>query len=141
MNSNQNVAVAALMGNLDYNVVKRMAIFIINCTTDSTIISNLLNGLIVDAKIKDEKRLIELLSNCVNENITKIISLDVNVEYQNVSVTFVYKRFAKTANEIQSYNTKRVQDDTYNYEVEIQDTWQISISDFNFEDSIEFETI
>lgn len=141
MSSAQVVATAALAGNLNEDVMKRMIMFIVDKTTDNNIIASLLNGITVDVKIKDEKKLTELLSNHTGETITKIKSLKVNIEYQDVTIDFNCKRFAQTTNETKLYYTKKAQDSVYNCEVEVENSWSIYVNDFDFQDSVEFEVV
>lgn len=141
MTTAETVATAALAGNLTEDVIKRMIMFIVSKTTDNNIIAGLLNGLAVNAKITNKEKLIKLVSNYCNERITEITDVRVDVNYQQIEINFICKRFAKSENETKAYNTNREKSDTYTNEVEVENTRQIYINDFDFEDSIEFEIV
>ena len=141
MSSAEMVAIAALMGNLSYDVAKRMVIFIADTTTNNTLISGMLNGLVVDAKIKNEQKLAELVGDCVDETITKIKDLEVIICAQKIKVTYLYKRFAKAQDETKAYNTMKIQNEEYRYEVVVQNCCIIEVKECNFEDAVEFEVI
>lgn len=135
------VASAALLGNLDYNVIKRMVEYITSRTTDNNIICSLLRGLVVDAKISNKEKLAEIIGKFIDENICEIKDLEVIVADQNIRVVYVCKRYAKSPEETRCYETRRKQDDAYTYEVQVQDSYRIDINDVDFENSIDFETI
>ena len=135
------VASAALLGNLNNDVVRRMVKYITDQTTDNNIICSLLQGLVIDVKINDKEKLAKIISEFLDENICKIVDAEVIVCDQDIRVTYICKRFAKTADETKIYNTNSRQDNTYAYEVEVQDSYRVDINNFDFEDSVEFEVI
>ena len=141
MSSSQMVATAALLGNVNCDVIRRMVALIVDRTTDSNIISGLLNGIAVNAKIANKEKLIKLVGNCYNECITDITDVKVDISYQQIEIDFICKRFAKIENETKSYNTNREKSDTYTYEVEVENNCSIEINNFDFEGSVEFEMI
>lgn len=137
----KTVVTAALFGNLTNDVVKRMVMYIVDQTTDNNIICSLLQGLVVDVKINDKEKLAKLISGFLDENICKIVDAEVIIRDQDIRVTYTCKRFAKTPDETKIYSTNSKQDNTYAYEVEVQDSYRFSINSNDFEDSVEFEVI
>lgn len=137
----KTVVRAALAGNMNNDVATRMLMLITERTTDNNIICALLQGLAIDAKIKDSEKLAKIIGNVLCENISEIKNLEVIVYEQVVRVTYICKRFAKTANEVKIYNTRREANDEYTFEVKVQDTYRVAIYDFLWEDSVDFELI
>ena len=141
VSSDKIVAMAALSGNINHDVIKRMIMFITEKTTNSNIICGLLTGLVVNAKVVNNDNLIKLLNKHLDERVCKITDLEVIICEQDIRITYTCKRFAKKADETSIYNTKRKQDDVYVEEVEVKDSYRIDINDFDFEDSVEFEVV
>lgn len=137
----KEVALAALLGNVNSKVIKRMAMYIVEKTTDSNIIYGLLQGFVVNVKINNEEKLAEIIGKYLNETICKITNIEVIVYDQTIRVEYLCKRYAKTQDEIKSYNTSKEQNDVYKFEVEIQDNYRLEIYSFDWEDSLEFEII
>lgn len=137
----KTVAISAIMGNIDDNVIKRMVMLIADQTTDANIFYSLLKGLVVDVKVKDKEKLAKLISKSLEENICKIVNAEIIIRDQDVRITYVCKRYAKTADETKAYNTNKMKNDSYTYEVEVQDNCWLTINRFDFEDSLEFEII
>lgn len=135
------VASAALLGNLSSDVIRRMVMFITEETTDDNVICSLLKGIVVNAEIKDARKLAELISKQLNETICEIKDSEIIVRDQNIRITYTCKRYAKTADETRIYNTRREANDEYIFEVKVQDSYRIDINDFDFEDSVEFEIL
>lgn len=133
----KTVARAALAGNMNNDVATRMLMFITEQTTDDNIICALLQGLAIDVKIKDSEKLAEIVGNVLNENISEIKNLEVIIYEQDVRVTYICKRFAKTADEVKIYNTRREANDEYTFEVEVQDSYRVGIYDFDFENNLD----
>ena len=137
----KTVATAALLGNLSNNVVRRMVEYITDLTTDNNIICSLLQGLVVDVKINNSEKLAELIGKQINETICKIVDIEVIIRDQDIRVTYICKRFARTADETKIYNTRREANDEYTFEVEVQDSYRLNINSNDFEDSVEFEIV
>lgn len=141
--SAKTVATAALLGNLSIDVVKRMAMYIVNQTTDNDIIYALLKGLIVDVKINNKEKVAEIIGKYVNEDICEITNAEISIRDQSVRFTYICKRYAKTADETKSYNTSRKQDEIYTYIVKVSDACRLSVNsiDIDWEDSVKFEIV
>lgn len=137
----KTVVTAALLGNLSADVVKRMVMYITDETTDSNIICGLLQGLVVDTKINNKEKLAEIIGKYTNETICEVTQIDTIVRDQTIHVTYTCKRYAKTADETKVYNTSRKQDDTYAYEVKVQDSYRLDINSVDWENSVEFEIV
>lgn len=137
----RTVASAALLGNLNNSVVRRMVEYITDLTTDNNIICSLLQGLVVDVKINNSEKLAELIGKQINETICKIVDTEIIIRDQDIRVTYTCKRFARTASETKIYNTRREANDEYTFEVEVQDSYRLSINSNDFEDSVEFEVV
>lgn len=135
------VASAALLGNLSSDVIRRMVMFITEETTDDNIICSLLKGMVVNAEIKDSKKLIEIINKQLNEDICEITNIETIVRDQSVRITYTCKRYAKNENETRIYNTNKKQDESFAYIVKVSDSYRMDINRTDWEDSVEFEIV
>lgn len=139
--ADKTVATAALLGNINADVVKRMAMYIVDQTTDSSLICGLLQGLVVDVKINNKEKLAEIIGKQVNEDICEITNIEAIMRDQSIRVTYLCKRYAKSEDETKCYNTSKKQDETFVYIVKVQDSYRLDINRTDWEDSVEFKIV